>query len=617
MPTRALLLALLALAGALLATPARASALAPCDKYASTAGSDTIADGSERFPYLTVGKLMANLDAGNTGCLVGPGTFTESGPVTFSKPDLTLRSQDPDGRATIVGQVVIPTAAPRATLTALTIDGSTLSSTQIVIVRGSDAHIVGNEIRSNGQLVCVYAGPDSSGRAAGLLVEGNLIHKCESGVGLVGTRGAHVVDNTIYRQNQSNSAGVRLSPDADSSTIEHNTIVNNFQGVRFAGDDSATSDSDHVERNVITNSNPVDPDGGGNITFFWMGPIGMGNVADANCLDGGDSANPGNVPNSHPGFTMPGFHSVGDPKYLNLTADTYTLQNGSGCAGYGVLPGTATGAAVGVDSRRAILTGTVNPHFQTANWHFEYGPGASLATDTPLAPIGDARSVPTDVSAAVGLAPATTYSYRLVASNPSGGTRAGATRTLTTPPEPTPTPGPTPVSTPVPNPDPDGDHLVAPQDHCPDLNAGKFDTNHNGCPGPMRHVRASDIVPVTQRGHLAGKLVSLRVRFIDLRTERGARVTVRCKGKGRACKQFKLSAKARRNGRLRISKGLPRTIAPRSVLLVRVTKAGRAGAAFELRFRIRSVGWRVARERCIPIGSSTPAPLSTCAERTS
>ncbi|HET8535930.1 MAG TPA: hypothetical protein VFL73_02005 [Solirubrobacteraceae bacterium] len=114
-------------------------------------------------------------------------------------------------------------------------------------------------------------------------------------------------------------------------------------------------------------------------------------------------------------------------------------------------PRATTGAASDVGQTAASLNGTVNPGGAPGTYHFEYGPTASYGSRSPAAD-ADAGSDVTDhaVSASIaGLAPGTTYHYRLVASSCggcSGGTVAGAdavfttqaTTTTTTPPPPPP-----------------------------------------------------------------------------------------------------------------------------------------------------------------------------------
>jgi hypothetical protein len=95
------------------------------------------------------------------------------------------------------------------------------------------------------------------------------------------------------------------------------------------------------------------------------------------------------------------------------------------------VPSASTGAARSVTQSSALLTGSVDPQGEATTYTFQYGTtrgyGAATATQGP---IGGTRSL--SVSAGVaGLAPGTTYHYRLVATNASG-TRMAGDRTFTT-----------------------------------------------------------------------------------------------------------------------------------------------------------------------------------------
>jgi hypothetical protein len=94
-------------------------------------------------------------------------------------------------------------------------------------------------------------------------------------------------------------------------------------------------------------------------------------------------------------------------------------------------PAAATAAATGVTATTAELNGTVRPNQEPTTYHFEYGRttayGAMTAHAGPLS--GNAQKT---VSATIsGLAPSTTYHYRLVAANASG-TAHGADAAFTT-----------------------------------------------------------------------------------------------------------------------------------------------------------------------------------------
>ncbi|MEA2444542.1 MAG: hypothetical protein QOJ12_1834, partial [Thermoleophilales bacterium] len=85
-------------------------------------------------------------------------------------------------------------------------------------------------------------------------------------------------------------------------------------------------------------------------------------------------------------------------------------------------PVVATGAASGVTAGEATLHGTVNPEGDATGYHFEYGTSTGYGQQAPAsdAPVGSdstdhAESV--DIS---GLAPGTTYHFRIVATNSAG-----------------------------------------------------------------------------------------------------------------------------------------------------------------------------------------------------
>jgi hypothetical protein len=95
------------------------------------------------------------------------------------------------------------------------------------------------------------------------------------------------------------------------------------------------------------------------------------------------------------------------------------------------VPSVSTGGATGVTSDAAKLHGTVNPKGLATTYYFEYGTTRHYGSRTPDASAGKG-SKNVNVAAAVGaLKPATTYHYRLVASNPSGVT-SGADRAFKT-----------------------------------------------------------------------------------------------------------------------------------------------------------------------------------------
>jgi hypothetical protein len=94
-------------------------------------------------------------------------------------------------------------------------------------------------------------------------------------------------------------------------------------------------------------------------------------------------------------------------------------------------PVVATGPANGIGATGATLNGSVDPNGHSTNWYFEYGPTTGYGTKTASRSAGSARGAKAVATAVSGLAPGTTYHYRLVATS-SAGTALGADAMFTT-----------------------------------------------------------------------------------------------------------------------------------------------------------------------------------------
>ncbi len=101
-------------------------------------------------------------------------------------------------------------------------------------------------------------------------------------------------------------------------------------------------------------------------------------------------------------------------------------------------PPVAGAGASDVTTRRATLTGTINPHGAATTYHFNYGPTSSYGVTTPevAGDSGDGDRVVTQQIS--GLSPSTTYHVQVVATS-GGETRYGADGLFRTPPAPTAT----------------------------------------------------------------------------------------------------------------------------------------------------------------------------------
>ncbi len=92
--------------------------------------------------------------------------------------------------------------------------------------------------------------------------------------------------------------------------------------------------------------------------------------------------------------------------------------------------GVSTSSATSVRADSALLRGKLDPRGQGTTYRFEYGPTTKYGSVTP--PVAASWSGSKTVSATIaGLAPYTTYHYRLVASGPAGTSR-GSNRSFRT-----------------------------------------------------------------------------------------------------------------------------------------------------------------------------------------
>jgi hypothetical protein len=98
-------------------------------------------------------------------------------------------------------------------------------------------------------------------------------------------------------------------------------------------------------------------------------------------------------------------------------------------------PAAATGGTSHVTFSSAILFGSVNPRAEATNYVFQYGTTRSYGAQTPLAPAGSGNTAIKVSQTITGLAPLSTYHYRILASSPSGAT-PGGDRTFATGPVP-------------------------------------------------------------------------------------------------------------------------------------------------------------------------------------
>jgi hypothetical protein len=106
-------------------------------------------------------------------------------------------------------------------------------------------------------------------------------------------------------------------------------------------------------------------------------------------------------------------------------------------------PAVTSGAASQVGQSTAQLNGQVNPNENATTYFFQYGTSTGYGETTPSRTTNNGSTALSADASLSGLAPGSTYHYRLIATN-ANGTSYGADQAFTTSAPPPPPPSPEP-----------------------------------------------------------------------------------------------------------------------------------------------------------------------------
>lgn len=271
--------------------PAYGARPAPyCSRYASPNGSDRW-PGTQRRPFRSVRRLVSRLQAGQTGCVEPGATFVED--VTIRRGGLaglpiTLTSPARPA-ATIRGRLYIADSANHVVISNLVLDGRNRENIPSPTVNGDDILFDHDEVTNHHTAICFLLGSRQYGQAVDVVIRASAIHDCgalppsnqEHGVYVEWATRTVITGNAITRNAD---RGVQLFPDAQHSTVTHNYIVANGEGVIVSGDEDAASSDNVVAFNVISDST-IRHD----VEEWWQGPVGERNEVTSNCVGGPSS----------------------------------------------------------------------------------------------------------------------------------------------------------------------------------------------------------------------------------------------------------------------------------------------------------------------------------------
>ncbi len=201
-----------------------------------------------------------------------------------------------------------------------------------------------------------------------------------------------------------------------------NTVVQRF--TTFTGPTVTTAAASSVDTVSASLNGTIDPGGVSSTYRFEYGTdINYGSqTAESDPLTGSGAVAvtapvSGLLPNTTYHFRTVGTNAAG-----SITGDDQTLTTDAA-------PPTLDGSpafASAIKTTGATLNGTLNPNSSDTTFHFEYGTDTTYGSSTTATDVGAGagdQPVTVDLS---GLIAGTTYHYRLVADNGTGGTQHGA-----------------------------------------------------------------------------------------------------------------------------------------------------------------------------------------------
>jgi hypothetical protein len=294
---------------ACLLSVAPAQARGGCAQYAANTGSDG-SSGRINAPVRSIGRLLAGLKKGQTGCLLPGWRFSEHVRVTggggLGRP---IRIRGLGARRPVLeGIVRVSKTGHDVTFQHLRIEGDGTPGRAIVAIAGTHVSLVDDVVTGpryrNASVACIRVG----GGARATAILRTRVHDCTRastrqlyapGIVVSQATGTSIVDTIVFH---TIGDAIALAPSSYRTRIWHSIVDSNTSGIYIGGESSGNVIAD----SVIAFNGKWNVHGGG-------GPA-RGNVVTRNCLWHGFVAN----------LAGGGFSAYG-----NLVASPRYVQHGS------------------------------------------------------------------------------------------------------------------------------------------------------------------------------------------------------------------------------------------------------------------------------------------------
>ena len=231
-----------------------------------------------------------------------------------------------------------------------------------------------------------------------------------------------------------NVSGIAVSPGSETVYLADLGQAVGLIATSFAGPTVVSTPASSVTSTTATVNGTVNPEGIATDYHFEYGTdANYGSSTAGGSVGSGNSADPVSDqladlgPNTTYHYRVVGSNANGAVSGADRTFTTPPAPP--------ILDGTPPSATL-IQPDGATLNGMINPRGSDTSWHFEYGTTTAYDSGTtPTTLSGPGVQSDQSVNIAVpGLTPGTTYHFRLVADNGTGGTQTGQDATFTTAP---------------------------------------------------------------------------------------------------------------------------------------------------------------------------------------
>jgi len=273
---------------------------------------------------------MNALHPGQTGCLRG-GTYIGSVRIARGgrRGARTTLTAYPGETATIVGRLEVVRGANYVTVTGLDLNGENPQRGLSPMIDANYVTFSYDDVTNDHTGICFGIGSATWGWATGTLITHDRVHDCgqpqatnlQHGFYIGAATGTRIEWSLIY----GNAArGIQLYPDAQYTTIDHDIIDDNGEGIMISGDGGHASSYTDVYDNIISNAT-VRHD----VESFWPAgnPVGVKNLVHDNCVWRGRQ---GTIDTRNGGFAANDNASL-NPQFVDARDHDYTLKPTSRC----------------------------------------------------------------------------------------------------------------------------------------------------------------------------------------------------------------------------------------------------------------------------------------------